>query len=156
METLVAVTIFAILAVVATQTFALSLRGVTKSQNITESRENIDHAILTIDRLLKSAVSCSQSDPLIYQDQYGNDVTIECEESDGRGHIASNSARLTSSAVDIDCNLPQTQLTCTNTPGLPDEVNITITGSSVSHANSAEGALYTGTLRTTIRNYSSD
>lgn len=162
-EMLVSVSVFAILAVISTQILALSLRGVTKSQNLAETRENIDHAATTMERLLKSSRSCTLGSgfPFVYQDQFGVDVTLDClTDAEGYGYIASESARLTSTRVDIECDTSATEysdISCARPdPGRPFIVDIKIVGSDTSHAGTIEGSEYTSTTKVLIRNYSSD
>lgn len=155
-EMLVATTVFAFLAVVSTQILALSLQGVTKSQNIAETRENIDNATSTIARLLNSAESCTiGSSPFEYQDQYGNDLVIDCITDASGNYIASDSARITSTEVNIDC--AETSITCTrDIANRPFVVDIRVSGEDNSHSGTIEDSTYTSSTRVLIRNYSSN
>lgn len=54
-ETLIVVTVFAMLATVASQSIALSLRGARKSDSLSNVREEVDYSISVLDRRVTNA-----------------------------------------------------------------------------------------------------
>jgi prepilin-type N-terminal cleavage/methylation domain-containing protein len=159
-EMLIAIALFAIVAVITTQSLAASLKNSQKSEALSRARENADYAVSTMDRLLRNAqkiTSCS-STVLTYNDEYGGLTTLSCESMSGQGYIASGSAniRLTSTEVDVNENCTGTVFNCPGVPaGVPQTVIITV---KVSDANltGAEGAVVTSQTKINLRNYDLD
>src|SRR3972149_4270944 len=130
-EMLMVVFIFSILGVVVTRTLALSLRGTSKSENVTIVKQNVDFALGTIERHLRNVrFRCVSSSP---------------------SYIASSSAvagvpidvRLTSNDVDIiNCT---TVFNC-NISTNPHSVDITITAKRTG-SSGAEGSQVTSSKK---------
>lgn len=110
-EILVVVLIFAVLGVMISASLILTINGTKKGESVIKVRENINYAFSIIERNLRNAdrvVDCSESNNIVYVDQYGNQSSFSCvgigsEDS----FIASGSGlvRLTSSSVEItDCS----------------------------------------------------
>jgi len=130
-EMLVVVSIFAILAVVATQAVVLSLRSARKSDSILDVRGNLDFAVLIIEKSLRNAKfisSCTTTPPLVeYIDEHNRASSFGCRDLDGDGYveIASESARLTSENIKItNC-----EIICTSpTSGATQYLDISVSG----------------------------
>ena len=141
-EILVVIFLFAIVAGIAAQSAAFSLRGARKSDSSAEVRDNLSFALQIVERQLHNAQSIRPSDcngsvsqRIRYVDQDDFNAEFRCWNVGGaNGRIASgsgwssssNAPRLTSNEVsltqcDIQCVQP------TNT-ALPPTVNITLTG----------------------------
>ena len=160
-EMLIVVFIFSILGVVVTRTLALSLRGTSKSENVTIVKQNVDFALGTIERHLRNAqfLTCSGSgNTLSYEDQWqsSTNVRFRCVSS-SPSYIASSSAvagvpidvRLTSNDVDIiNCT---TVFNC-NISTNPHSVDITITAKRTG-SSGAEGSQVTSSTKILLRNY---
>lgn len=158
-EMLIVLFVFTILAVVATQTLTLSLRGSRKSESVSNNRENIQYAVSVIDRLLRNArdITCTTPSPAAtnrvnYVDEYGNSAYFSCETVGADTFIASNSstARLTSDSVKItNCNAV---FSCTNGVGVPDSIDIRVKGTD-SNVSGAEGSQVDISTKILLRNY---
>jgi prepilin-type N-terminal cleavage/methylation domain-containing protein len=150
-EMLVVMFVFSTLAVLATQSIALTLRGSRKSEAMSEVRSNVEYAMNVMERLLHNAkgfdCSASSGSQLIYEDEYGEIAEFTCE-STGE-YIASNSARLTSGSVRItNCNI----FSSCQSVSAPHSIDIGITAEAVD-LSGAEGAQVTSSTRILLRNY---
>ncbi len=106
LEVLVVLSIFAILAVVATQFIFLTLRASRKSDVSSRVRENVDFALATMERQLHNATEispCPNPDSLVinFKGQTGVDTSFSCLNMSEDGYVASSSARLTSDKIVI-------------------------------------------------------
>jgi len=133
-ETLIVIAIFSVLSVIATQILATSLKGSRKSQSIVNVRENLEYAMIVMERNLHSAKridsTLSDSDMITYTGQYGDTSTFSCLTLGVVGYIASGSARLTSDKVDVECSLV-TVFSFSFLPGNPSSINIILRGSDL-------------------------
>lgn len=110
-EVLVAISIFAILGVVVTNSLVLTLQGTRKSESQIRVRENLNYAITVIERNLRNAnkiTDCpfTAASAINYKDQYEADAHFACFNlGSPLGHIASGPAnvnlRLTPEAVTV-------------------------------------------------------
>lgn len=158
-EMLIVLFVFAILAIVATQTLTLSLRGSKKSESVSKNRENIQYAVNVMDRLLRNArdITCATPSPATsnrvdYIDEYGNAAYFSCQTVGTDTFIASNSAtaRLTSNTVRItNCSAV---FSCTNGVGVPDSVDIRVIGQDANVVG-AEGSTVDISTKILLRNY---
>lgn len=151
-EMLVVILIFSILAVLATQSLATSLRGARKSESLGHVRENVEYAMNVMERSLRSAkeLDCSVSgDRLQYFTSSGVTAFFECDS----GHIASNSAAARITSGDIRVTNCATVFTCDpGGSGVPGFVTITVTAQE-EDIQGPESAQYTSSTRILLRNY---
>jgi prepilin-type N-terminal cleavage/methylation domain-containing protein len=151
-ELLVVVAVFSILALLATQSLALSLRGSRKSESIVNVREELSRTLSVMERQIRNAsdIACTAPSLITYTDQYYNqNETFECvTTSSPYGHIASSSARLTSPNILVDCSA--TTFSCAGTD--PESVVITLVAEDAQGAG-VEGARVTIDTRVNLRVY---
>lgn len=147
-ELLVVISTFSILAVLVTQSIALTLRGSKKSESLYKVREDVSYAMNIMERLIRGAreITCTDSLTLDYIDEYGADTYFSCE-GGANGYIASGSARLTSDSTNIDCSLGNT-FNCSS----PNYVEISITAESA-EASGIEGSKMTSSTKILLRVY---
>lgn len=151
-ELLVVVTVFSFLAIIATQAVVLTLRGSRKGESLISVRENLDYAFAVMERQLRSAKSISSCSPasIIYEDSEREITNFSCL-GGSTGYIASESARLTTSDVVVDCT--QTIFTCPPAlPGAPPSVLINVTAFDAD-SQGIEGASVTTSSRILLRAY---
>lgn len=161
-EMLIAVGVFAIVGIVITNSLASSFKNSQKTNSISNVKSNVDYAMSTMERLLRNAVSIdtTNSTPtrLVYEDEYGNsDMFFNCDSSGG--FIASGSATL---GTNIRLSSTNTVIDCTgvvftyppSSPGVPQIVEMTLTGSDSTTGTGVEGASVTSKSRVILRNYS--
>jgi len=157
-EILIVILIFSVLAILATQSLALSLRGSRKSESLGEVRESVDFSISIMERFLRSAksVTCSADNKVLdYTDENGYPGRFSCLSagSPPTGYIASGSAniRLTSTDVNVDCT--GAVFSCpTPTPPAPPSVLVSIKATSAT-SSGAESASQTVTSKILLRKY---
>lgn len=151
LEILVVMTIFSILAILATRGVLLTLRGSRKSDSLGRVRENVDYALSIMERELRNAddVTCTSSTLVTYETKQGVSATFSCESLDADGYIASSSARLTNEEVDIS----SCSFTCSaGTADIPPSVSINISGQDA-NLEAEEQAQVTTTTRIYLRTY---
>lgn len=149
-ELLVVVSVFSILAVLATQSIALTLRGSRKSESLIEVREDISYAMNIMERLIRGAkeITCAPDGlALNYIDSYGNNTDFTCD-GGASGYIASGSARLTSNNTVIDCSSGNVVFNCVSA----NYVEITLTAEDAAMAG-IEGVQVTSSTRILLRIY---
>lgn len=123
-EILIAVSIFAIIGVLATRSLSLSITGAKKSDSLVRVRENINMPVSVIERQLRNAesVDCNASSQtlLSYISSEGLSTSFTCSGT----YLSSGSARLTSD----DINLTACSFTCTQVDSNePPIVKVTLT-----------------------------
>lgn len=157
-EILISIALLSIVMIITTQTLTSSLKNSKKSDSISKTRENVDYALSTMERLLRNAqsVSCSANGRSVdYVDEYGNSTSFQC--NNAGGFIASGSAftRLTSTDVNVICDDPAaTPFQCPSTgAGIPDTVVITLMAEEADLGGSIEGAVITASTKVLLRNY---
>lgn len=148
-EILVVIMIFAVIAILATESIALSLRGSKRSESTISVRENLNYSLAVIERALHNAesVTCVNPTILTYSDILGLPAEFSCDLVSGL--IASSSARLTSSEVKITackfiCN--------SGASGVPPSVTISITAENA-FASGLEQAQVTTNTQIMLRAY---
>lgn len=114
METLIVITIFAVLGVIVSGSLVLTIQGTRKSEALQRVRENINYSMSVIERNLRNAnaiVDCTDPLTISYLDQYGKLSTFSCIGIGGSdSYIASDSSRLTSGNVLVsNCSFVCTQ-----------------------------------------------
>ena len=154
LEILVVITIFGLLGILISQAVLLTIGGTKKSEGLIKVRENLDYAMGVIDRQLRNANSiptCPNTDTTIlsYTDQNGNASSFSCVNvGSGSGYVASGSATLTDSSIDIStCSI-----SCTTDQTNPPVVNINIVGSD-KNATGAQKATVTISSQVSLRSY---
>ena len=156
-EMLVVIFISSVLAVLITQSLALSLRGSRKSESVATVRENVEYAMKVMERSIRNAkgLDCASSSgaQIIYEDEYGEIAFFECVTLASDTYIASNSAlpqaRLTSSDTRVT-NCPAV-FSC-DSSSIPHSVGISINAETVRELVE-EGAEVTSSTRILLRNY---
>ena len=153
-ELMVVVAIFSIIALVASETIILTLRGTTKAEAISKVRQNIDYAMGSMERQLRGAKSVTStcnnvpSTQISFIDQNNNAVTFSCvnvNSTNQLSSIASSSANLTSGNISIS----QCSFSCTPKSGnKPAYIQMTIVASDLKGENAI-----TDTTQVTLRSY---
>src|SRR5258708_1804547 len=145
---LIVIVVFASIAIVASQTIILSLKGTYKASAISGVRQNVDYAMGAMERQLRGAKSItttcdgSSNSQISFIDQYNNPVSFSCDSS----KIASGSATLTSNTVTISsCSFVCTQTINSNAP----YVTINVTAKDTAGQN----APISVTTQVTLRSY---
>ena len=144
-EVLVAIVMFTLLAVVATQTTVESLRGSRVSDAGTQVRENMEYALSVLERHVRNASSVvtvcdgSTQTTLTYLNEKGRQATFLCLTDATGGYLASNSAavRLTASNITLTgCNF-----VCTRPGGVNNapQVTVNLSGRSTSTDSLSRG-----------------
>lgn len=151
-EMLVVLVLFSVLAVIATQTLFLSIRGTKKSGNVILVRNNVDHAIGVMERHLRNAKvwqSCEAATGIItYTDADDlSDQTFNCA-GPSFDYIASGSARLTSDEVSVVCTLDCSEFET----GRPPSLKINVSGTEAA-AVGVEGSTIEIQTQIYLRNY---
>jgi prepilin-type N-terminal cleavage/methylation domain-containing protein len=150
-EILVVITVFSVLAILATRGVLLTLKGSRKSDSLGKVRENIDYSFAVMERNLRNAdsISCPTTTQIAYMDKMGISADFSCQDLSGNGYIASSSARLTSDQVKIT----QCSFTCdAGAPGVPPSVTISITGTDA-NLSGIESARVSVTTKIFLRTY---
>lgn len=98
-ETLIVISVFAVLGILSTSAVLLSLRGSSKGESQIKIRENLDYAVSVMERQLINAsrVTSCTSASVVYQDSSGISGSFSCIGD----YIASGSARLTSTEIAV-------------------------------------------------------
>jgi len=147
-EILIVIGIFAVLGILSTTSVLLSLQGSKKGDAQIKVRENLDYAISIIERNLRNAegiTSCTVSS-ISYKDSLGGNASFSC----GSGFIASGSAQLTSTEVNVTSCL----FTCTAGVGsVPPRVAIDIQAVDAASQGSKEGATVSIYTEINLRTY---
>lgn len=150
-EILVVITVFSILAILATRGVLLTLRGSRKSDALGSVRENVGYSFAVMERNLRNAqtLSCTSATRVDYTDQNDSAGYFSCENVGSSGYIASGSARLTSDQV----NVTSCSFTCeAATTGVPPAVDIDVTAQDA-NTQGAEGGQVTVQTRINLRTY---
>ncbi len=106
-EILVVVLIFAVLGVMISASLILTINGTKKGESVIKVRENVNYAFSVIERNLRNAkdiVDCTDSNQIVYIDQYGNQSSFSCVNvGQENSYVASGSGslRLTSTMLKI-------------------------------------------------------
>lgn len=154
LEILVVVAIFAILGVIVTRSVILTLKGSKKSESTLKVRENLNYAIGVIERQLRNSSSiseCPNTDPtrVDYVDERGIATSFSCSLVSGEGFVASGSAQLTSSEVDVtSCNFYCDIGTSTNTKS----VDVTLTAKEA-NTSGTQDSIITVSTKVFLRTY---
>lgn len=146
-EVLVVIMLFAVIAVVTTQSLIRIIGNTASSSSSTRARENLEYALSVVDRSVKNAKqinSCTSSPMRVEYVSHENQIeSVECT-TFGNGNIEHNGEPLISNEVEVStCTL-----TCITPAGgsIPSGVQIHLGGSD------AEGSYETPPiqLQTTI------
>jgi prepilin-type N-terminal cleavage/methylation domain-containing protein len=154
-EMLVVIVIFATVALVASETLILTLRGTRKANAVSKVRQDVDYALGSMERqlrgakLITSACTGAASSQISFTDQNGNNVTFSCinvNNSNLPASIASSSGTLTSSNITISA----CSFTCTPGNGSsPTQVTMNINAKDLAGQNAPVSA----TTQVTLRSY---
>lgn len=155
LEILVVVSIFAVLGILVARAVILSVGGSKKSESLVRVRENLDYSIGIIGRSLRNANSitpCPNSDASVlnYVDRSGNTTAFSCNLGIPPGYVASGSARLTASNI----NVTACSLSCAPAAGStnPSVVTVSLTAKDAT-AVGIQGAEVSITTSVSLRNY---
>lgn len=151
-EILIVMSIFAIVGVLSSTSLFLTLRGAKKSESAVKVRENINYSFAIIERQIRNAesVDCVTSTPSIlnYTAYEGVSSSFSCKSLNSVGYLASGSARLTATDINVtDCTF-----TC-----IPSDTGLSSVGINVSAkdstSSSPENATITAQTEIVTRNY---
>ena len=151
LELLVVITIFSVLAILATRGVLLTLRGSRKSDSLGRVRENLDYALSIMERQLRNAddVTCVSATNISYETKGGTTASFSCESDASGGYVASASARMTNEQVDVS----SCSFTCdAGGSGVPPSVAISLMGEDAV-LEGAEEAQVTTTTTIYLRTY---
>lgn len=155
LEMLVVITIFSALGILVTRSVLLTLGGGQKTENLVRVRENLNYAQGVIVRQLRNANSisdCTNSDTssIQYVDQNGNTSSFSCVGiGKGLGYVASNSAELTDSNI----NVTSCSFTCVlGTAATPDSITINLQAQDASSSGVLNSQVTT-TTEVSLRDY---
>ena len=152
-EMLVVTMIFSILAILATQSIFLTLRGSRKSESLVAVRENVDYAFAIMERQIRNAqsINCPVGNIILnYIDEHGASSSFACVTSGPDSYIASGSGRLTNPDVTFTCS---SVFTCDpGGGGVPPSVTISV-NAQAADSSGAEGAEITTSTRILLRSY---
>jgi prepilin-type N-terminal cleavage/methylation domain-containing protein len=147
-EILVVMSIFAALAVIATQSLVTSLNGVKKTDNSAKVRQSLDFALSVIERQLRNAdsVNCG-ANRIDYVDKDG--VSTSFSYDSYSQSIASGSSLLTSDAILVT----SASFICTPaTSTVPPSVTVNIVGREQG-PQTAESAVIDVSTKIYLRTY---
>ncbi len=153
-EILVVIGIFSVLGIVTTQAIVLTLTGGKKTETLIKIRENINYSFAVIERQLRNAdaiTDCTNSDTLKidYLDDTGKASSFSCEGVGTSGYIASGSAQLTATGINVtNCSF----VCLTGDNGNPSTVTINITAQDKTVSGSSNSVVNTSTS-VSLRNY---
>lgn len=155
-EILVTVSIFAVLGILITRSIVLTVGGSKKSESMIRVRDSLNYSLSVMERQLRNAnsipvSSCPNNDTtyLPYYDQNGNSTFFHCISNAGIGTIASGSANLTGS----DVNVVVCSLTCApGNAGNPSVVSISLEAKDAG-TTGIQNATVTLNSQITLRNY---
>lgn len=158
-ELLVVIAVFSVIGIFVTVSMFLTLRGAGKNNSTIKVRENLATSLSVVERQLRNAkgiVGCSNPDntkrvDYIDIDGYRSSFSCEHDEGDkGTGYIASGSARLNSS----DINITNCSFVCTEEiAGKPATVDISVTAEDARISSSIEKGTVSVTTKIYLRNY---
>lgn len=155
-EILLAVLLFSIISVIATQSIVVSLRGSQKSEAIADVRSELSYSLSVMERFLHNAQEITSPEGantrLDFIDRNGDPASFECIAG---SHLEHDGVRLTSTKVTIPVSVCAGIFTYTAAVGgVPDIVEIDITAEST-ESTGVEGAQETMRTRILLRNYES-
>lgn len=158
-EILVVISVFAVIGILSTRSIFLTLRGAKKSDSLVRVRENVNYAMGIIERQIRNAESLetvcdgTPKSSITYIALEGVSTSFSCQNMSADGYIASGSARLTSSDIDItSCSFTCIQ-TDPNVPAnYPPTVKISISAEDL-NSNSIEKGAVTSETEIIPRNY---
>ena len=153
-EIIMVVAIFSILGVLISRIILTTLRGSNRSDSLIRVRENLDYAVAVMERQIRNAedaTPCPNVDPLRvdYQDSNGVSTYFACANVGTTGYIASGSARLTSSEV----NVTFCSFVCSPAQGnVPPSVSFNLEAKDL-NATGIEAASVTTSTKIYLRTY---
>lgn len=149
-ETLVVISIFAIVGILSTRAIMLSVQGSKKGSSSVTVRENLNYSLAVIERLLRNAnqISSCTSTNIAYLDERGVSASFSCVTPGDSGYIASGSARLTSTEVAVTSCAISCDLTSE-----PPSVTIDVIARDVDTAGTKEGAQISVSSKILLRTY---
>ena len=134
-EMLVVITVFAIIAALATTALALSIRGSKKSETAVEVKQNLDYALSVIGRNLQNShaiIGCNSDTTRIdYTTAYNLNASFLCVGLGGADpYVASVSAAVTTRVTNNKVNITACSFTCDPATPPYNVVNVSISGVS--------------------------
>ncbi len=161
-EVMMAIGVFALLAVLVTQTLAITLRSAKKSDSDSRVRATLDYAISIMERQLRNANSitsqCEQGGTTLstisYVDAYGVPASFRCVNGSGEDdiYVASDSATLSSRLTTPGIIILPCSFTCTSDNKTPDSIDISLTGTETK-ATGVESSRVSVQTKIMLRNY---
>jgi len=150
-EILIVITIFSILAILATRGVLITLRGSRKSDSLGQVRENIAFSLEVMERIVRNAesINCPSATQISFEDKEATAGTFTCESVGSNGYVASSSARLTNQQV----NITSCDFICdAGSAGVPPSVTMSISGQDTT-SSGIEGAQVTVSTTIFLRTY---
>jgi len=155
LEIMVVISLFGIIAVIATQTIVLTLRSSRKSDAGAQLRESIDHSMAIIERGLRNAETIDPCLPaqqsVEYYDTLGEYTNFSCVNAGGfDSYLASGSARLTNTELElVTC-----EMSCfPGTASAPPLVEIKITAKKANSSGTDEETIFSSDTNILLRTY---
>ena len=148
-ETLVVITLFAIIGILSTRAIVISVQGSKKGSASVTVRENLNYSLAVIERLLRNAndITACSGTQISYHDEGGVLANFSCV-TGNNGYIASASARLTSTEVAVTaCSFVCDLLS------VPPSVTIDVTARDKNTTSPKEGAQMTVSSKILLRTY---
>jgi Tfp pilus assembly protein PilW len=134
MEVMLAIGVFTLLAILVTQSVAITLKSAKKSDASTRVRADLDYAVNVMERKIRNADSITNCtgpslNILYYVDKNGEDANFQCiGETGDSGYVASTSEGVTLRLTSEDIKITNCNFGCIVTAGAPDSIEISITG----------------------------
>ena len=154
-EMLVVLTVFSILAIVATQSLVITFKGARKSESIIVVRENVKRVLSVMERQLYNAkkIECVSLNTIQYHDQYSSipHPRFSWDVSSSPRSISSGSSVLVGLTTD-KVDITQFDVNCVTSLEAPDMVIVTISAVATENLG-VEGAQVTVTSRILLRSY---
>jgi len=153
LELLVVIGVFSMLAIIATQIVAQSLRSTRKSEATIEVRENVDYMFAIMERVLRNSRSldCATSTDkrINFIDENGTNSNFTCH-GNSNGYLSHDGNRISGTKIAVDCN--QTPIfSCSQTDGTyPSSVEINIVANETQDLG-REGARVTSSTKIILR-----
>lgn len=156
-EMLIVVSIFVVIAILATQSLMLTFRALRKSEAMINTQRELRYALAVIERGLYNADSIESTcdglwmPSIQYVDEYYFSTSFSCETdlTNMRGYVASNSAQLTSTQ---NIDITTCRFKCDVAGDEPTRVDINLTAEDV-NTSGAEGSVMSVNNSILLRSY---
>lgn len=152
-EIMIVISIFAILGILSTRSVFLTLRGSKKSESLVKVRENLNYTLSVIERQIRNSEKVVCPNPstsvLNYTSSEGINTTFSCATSGTDKYVASGSARLTSTTIEVNnCSFTCAQVD----PNTSPVVTVVLEGRDNENQSVERGSVSVQT-QISVRNY---